>query len=140
MANKNNFKHGLANTPTYNSWKSMRIRIACKPTYKDVRICKRWKNDFLAFLEDMGERPLDTTLDRIDPYGGYCPENCRWADAKTQQRNKRNTKRFLVNGQWLTMPEISETYSISRNTLKHIYDKDRNTTVYSILKNRGIQA
>lgn len=140
MANKNNFKHGLANTPTYNSWKSMRIRIACKPTYKDVRICKRWKNDFLAFLEDMGERPLDTTLDRIDPYGDYCPENCRWADAKTQQRNKRNTKRFLVNGQWLTMPEISETYSISRNTLKHIYDKDRHTTVYSILKNRGIQA
>jgi len=140
MANKNNFKHGLANTPTYNSWKSMRIRIARKPTYKDVRICKRWKNDFLAFLEDMGERPLDTTLDRIDPYGDYCPENCRWADAKTQQRNKRNTKRFLVNGQWLTMPEISETYSISRNTLKHIYDKDRHTTVYSILKNRGIQA
>lgn len=140
MANKNNFKHGCANTPTYRSWNSMRGRIRVKPSYQGVKICDRWRNDFLAFLEDMGERPENTSLDRIDPYGDYCPENCRWADIKTQARNKRTTRRFFVHGYMLTLPEISEIYHISLGTLKNIYKKDRHTTLDTILKNGGIKA
>ena len=41
---------------------------------------------------DMGPRPLDKTLDRIDVQGHYEPGNCRWADDDTQGRNQR---RFL---------------------------------------------
>ena len=87
--------HGMIRTPTYNSWTSMKAR--CLNTEDDnykfygakgVVVCEQWL-DFQKFLEDMGERPEGTSLDRINPFGNYEPENCRWADAKTQLQNTR---------------------------------------------------
>jgi hypothetical protein len=37
----------------------------------------------------MGEPEGDETLDRINTYGNYFPENCRWAGVQTQNRNHR---------------------------------------------------
>lgn len=50
-------------------------------------MCDRW-NYFPYFLEDMGERPEGTTLDRIDGNGDYEPGNCRWVTAKQQSQNR----------------------------------------------------
>lgn len=47
---------------------------------------------FANFLADMGERPEDQTLDRIDVNGHYEPGNCRWATIWEQSRNKRTSK------------------------------------------------
>ena len=95
-------KHGHArrcfknkSTPTYNSWLSMRTRCL-KETNKayhyyggrGITICKRW-DKFENFLEDMGERPLKKSLDRINTNGDYEPKNCRWASDTEQARNKR---------------------------------------------------
>ncbi|MGH1111231.1 AP2 domain-containing protein [Bacillus paranthracis] len=93
-------KHGQAKkesrTPEYYSWASMISRCynenhTSYPHYggRGVNVCNEWRNDFLNFLKDMGQRPEGTTLDRIDPDGDYCKENCRWADLSTQARNKR---------------------------------------------------
>lgn len=52
-----------------------------------VSVCDRWRESFVNFLADMGERPAGTTIDRIDGSLGYFPENCRWATTRQQQAN-----------------------------------------------------
>lgn len=61
-------------------------------------MCDRWRDKldgFKNFLDDMGPKPDHSySLDRIDPNGDYCPENCRWADSITQNSNKRGGNKY----------------------------------------------
>lgn len=88
-------KHGGTNKGSYNTWRAM-MRRCYKQQDKDyarygakgVSVCDRW-HEYLNFAIDMGEPSGDETLDRIDVYGNYNPNNCRWAGVKTQNRNVR---------------------------------------------------
>jgi hypothetical protein len=60
---------------------------------RGITVDARWML-FNNFLSDMGERPHGTSLDRIDNNAGYSKSNCRWADKKTQARN-RETNRMV---------------------------------------------
>lgn len=80
---------------TYCTWLSMKAR--CYDRNHDhydlygargIRVCDRWKNDFSAFLADMGIRPPGRTLDRIDGRKDYSPGNCRWATPLMQRHNQ----------------------------------------------------
>lgn len=117
-------------TPTYKSWSEMKSRCdfpnRSSGHYENISYCDRWK-DFKNFFEDMGERPENATLDRINPYGNYEPSNCRWADIFTQENNRTNNKRYLHNGEFLTLPQIARKYGISRSNLANkIYIKKMN--------------
>jgi len=86
-------KHGMYGTPTYVAWANMRQR--CRHAYrnpwhaaKGISVCDRW-DKFENFYADMGCKPEGMSLDRIDPSGNYCPENCRWASATEQSYNQR---------------------------------------------------
>lgn len=99
-ATKHGFRPKGKFTPTYNSWRQMRQRCL-NPNARGynlyggrgIDIDPRWDN-FEAFLYDMGVRPPDCQLDRIDPTKGYWPDNCRWLQKEENFRNAaRNTNR-----------------------------------------------
>lgn len=86
--------HGQTGTPTYKAWQSLRDRVKHNPKYTrhGIKVCARWRDSFVAFLADMGERPSgEHSIDRIDTTGDYRPGNCRWATVTEQNRNRRNT-------------------------------------------------
>lgn len=121
-----NTTHCMGKSRPYRIWKNMKTR--CYNTrvksYADyggrgIQICDRWLNDFGAFWEDMKDDYNDTMeIDRIDPNGNYCPENCRWATKKQQNRNTRAN--HLINTPWgpLCLSEAAEKTGIPLGTLK----------------------
>jgi hypothetical protein len=55
---------------------------------RGITISDEWR-DFHTFLSDLGPRPSKKhSVDRIDPNGNYCKENCRWETASIQNMNK----------------------------------------------------
>jgi len=83
-------------TRTYRKWDSMiaRCHRPSHPAFKyyggrGITVCDKWRNDFSAFLADMGEAPPGLWLDRIDNAKGYEPGNCRWVTPSESARNRR---------------------------------------------------
>lgn len=105
-ASEANRTHGLAHTRTYRSWYSMLRRCGKNGTYNDlgISVCERWRS-FEKFLFDLGIRPIGKTLDRIDPTGHYEPGNCRWATAREQRVNRRDTKLYSYAGKTLCLTD-----------------------------------
>jgi hypothetical protein len=99
---RGNPKHGaiiarLDHRREYTIWRSMKSRCYTKSSSnyrfygaRGVTVCERWLDSFLNFLADMGPCPEGLTLDRIDPFGNYEHNNCRWASWADQHRNLRS--------------------------------------------------
>lgn len=91
-----NTTHGKSKTRIYRIWASMKERCLNKKTAiksgyakLGIQVCEDWKSFevFEKWALENGYSDL-LSLDRIDPMGNYCPENCRWASWEIQSRNK----------------------------------------------------
>lgn len=110
-------KHGHAGdgrtgrSPTYQSWQAMLDRCdnpgrvhSHRYVDRGIAVAPRWR-DFAAFLADMGERPADLWLERIDNDRGYEPGNCKWATPVEQQANKCSN--FIVEYRGESAPLVT---------------------------------
>lgn len=66
---------------------------------RGILVCERWRNDFWAFVSDMGERPSSKhSLGRINNDKGYYPGNVEWQTDAQQKRNTRRNIPITING------------------------------------------
>jgi hypothetical protein len=88
--------HGKSYTPTYRLWQGIKHRLKSDLNYVElgIKMHEPWVHDFEAFeafILSLGPRPTPShTLDRVDPYGDYAPDNLRWADKTDQSLNRRS--------------------------------------------------
>lgn len=129
---KKNTKHGMRKSKTYSSWQSMKVRCLAK-TNKDyprwggigIKIYEPWIHDFMAFYNYMGDRPDNTSLDRIDNNKGYEPGNVRWASALVQGRNKKNRMFIMWHGKPSNASDIAKELGISRGAVYLRYKRGK---------------
>lgn len=97
-----NKKHLGSYSRLYSIWSSMKCRCSNKNFYKyhlyggrGIKVCDEWLDfkNFKKWAYENGYNPnlsrKEQSLDRINCDGNYEPSNCRWADIKTQNNNRR---------------------------------------------------
>ena len=111
---------------SYIVWQSMKNRctnssLVNKYKYdnygkRGILVCDRWINSFENFLEDMGKRPQNKTIDRRDNSKGYSPENCSWETMQSQNRNRRDNRIITINGISKVLAEWFDISPVKRST------------------------
>lgn len=99
LVSPNMRKHGMSESPTYKSWSKLlsRTRYAeYEEWHGDVDVCADWDplqgGSFENFLNDMGERPEGTSINRINGAKIYSKETCEWATLSVQSFDQRKKK------------------------------------------------
>lgn len=128
-------RHGAARRQTttaeYRSWSNAKNRCYnpnnrsyARYGERGIRMCEKWINDFEAFLADMGPRPsANHSIDRIDVNGSYEPTNCRWADRRTQSRNRTSNRMVVFKGIEMPAAEVPRSVRVPYQTFLHRLDR-----------------
>lgn len=117
--------HGMTRTRLYRVWCGMKERCS-NPNNKSferygdrgINVCDEWMK-FEPFMNwslsnGYGE---GLTIDRINNDRGYSPDNCRWVDYKTQNRNYSRNHIIEFNGETHCISDWSDITGINRATI-----------------------
>ena len=122
--------HGKSGTRDYWVWRAAKNRCY-NPNSKDypdyggrgINMCDRWRNDFAAFMADMGPRPDGYSLERRDVNGPYSPENCEWIPLSAQRLTSRAIRWVESNGEKLPLKHYAEREGVDYRSLhKRVVD------------------
>ena len=128
-----NKTHGDTDSRLYNVWSAMKRRCYSEsvkeyPLYggRGIIMCDDWKNNYQSFHDwaitngyDYNAPPRSCTIDRIDPDGNYCPENCRWITQKEQMNNVRYNHYETYNGETHTIAEWGKILQIDPGKIRN---------------------
>lgn len=129
-----NHKHKMSHTRPYEIWQGMKKRCynphdARYDRYggRGITVCDEWRNDFKAFYKWALENGYadNLTIDRIDNDKGYSPDNCRWADAETQCRNRASNISITIGNATKTLTEWCEIFELDYATIHARYKHDK---------------
>ena len=120
--------HGQSTTRLYRIWSGMYNRCynEKRKDYKKyggsgIKICDEWlgKDGFSNFAEWATNNGYseELSIDRIDNNGNYEPLNCRWATNKEQCINRHTNHMITINGETMTLSQLSEKYNVNYNTI-----------------------
>jgi hypothetical protein len=120
----NSITHGKSKSREYEIWCGA-IRRTENPksnAFKNyggrgIRMSPEWRASFQKFLDDMGEAPKGTTLERLENEGPYSKENCVWANRATQARNTRQNVIITLNGVSKCMKDWAIELGLNYSTL-----------------------
>ena len=84
---------------------------------RGITVCKRWRDNFDNFVEDMGYAPDGLKLERRNNDENYEPSNCIWASHQDQCRNRRSTKFLEKDGKVQCISAWAEDLGISPRTI-----------------------
>jgi hypothetical protein len=123
---KHGHSSGYQKTSEYQTWRSMnaRCRDPANRAYaryggRGITVCDRWREDFAAFLADMGTKPSPRhSIDRTDNAGPYSPDNCRWATDTEQNRNTRFNVVIEYAGRRLCIAAWAEAVGLTYTALR----------------------
>lgn len=125
-----NRMHGESKTKLYRMWKSMIYRCHNPKNHaykyygaRGIIVCNQW-HDYLTFKKWVNETRQDpnSTIERKDNNGNYCPENCKWVDAKAQANNRRNNVIIEYKNETHNLTEWCEILNLDyKNIHNRIY-------------------
>lgn len=112
--------HGDSETHLYKEWTRIKDRVDHRTDYisKNITMCEEWRNNYETFKEWALSHGYDKDLsvDRINNAKGYSPDNCRWADSTTQNRNKDNNILLTYKGETHVISEWAEILNVNYGT------------------------
>ena len=126
--------HGGHGSRLYTIWAHMKSRCLdpdgdCYQHYggRGISICDEWKDSFAAFSKWARANGYadNLTIDRIDNDKGYSPDNCRWADAETQCRNRVSNINITIGNATKTLTEWCEIFELDYATIHARYKHDK---------------
>ena len=131
------YTHWMTHTRLFNIFDKMKQR--CLNSNNSHRRLYWWRwvkllwNSFEDFYNDMWESyhehvkkywEKDTTIDRIDTFGDYCKENCRWATRLEQSNNLSSNRKVVYKWkEYPTLASICREYSIWVTTMNQRINK-----------------
>jgi len=104
---------------------AMKARCAdlSNPYYggRGISVSSKWRDSFPAFLADMGPRPSPQhSIDRFPRHdGNYEPDNCRWATATEQARNRSTNSLVNLGGRIVSLAEACEVTGTNYDAAKY---------------------
>ena len=119
------YEHGMSGTPLWNIWKRMKANCyrETADAYeryggKGVTVCDRWKDDFQAFYDDMGESyQPGLQLKLAEGAKEFNKETCSWITPEEAVKHRSNAHYVDSVFGKKSLRELSELSGVDEATI-----------------------